>query len=566
KLTVFVDNQPAYKVMGGISRLYGLVWRIRGEGFEIRLPENPARAQARARKATLAKMQVVVDETVAIASQSDEEVARQKVILEKQIADLLRSGPHKDLSLLNFQIFSLEPDVLPYVRFYGSMPKAAQNAVWTGNDVWFSTASPEPKWAIRRPFKPIDNARTNDPSASFDVGFALAGARMRPMMRGILATNGNRNGSYILSLAHWIKPDDDLPLLPQQLDMPELQKKIKLLPEELLVEANLPDINKPNQPATINRSDLLSLVHEKSGLQIISDHVTYFFKGGFLSEGTPLDMVKASENFPWDYRLEWGGDGTFAYIRSKRPLQTQSGETPSRTIAFLKQSADSNAVLSEPVQQTILHLSQDQRVRLSQQASSLGLQLYGAALTGFYIAPKSITDFVLSLSPAHFTTAKQGWLPISRLTDAEIEKMPDEHLRGSKEVPQPYKIGLWKDGIRVDGPMVNQPEITPVAEAFRVEILTSDQYTCAARNQQADTGAKGRQMKVIQAASLRELENVAKESGATIEMSTITLARTLNWRVHWAMSDGQESLQEQSIKLVVPLPPNEADSAGIQDR
>ncbi|MEI6914450.1 MAG: hypothetical protein WCL39_04890 [Armatimonadota bacterium] len=566
KLTVFVDNQPAYKVMGGIARLYGLIWKATRDGFDVLLPADQATLDRESKSATWAKLRAVLDETVEFARRTDDEVEKLRLALGKRTKEIGKQEHPRDITELLFQRTALAPDVLPSVRFYGSIPKDAQDAIWAGDQVWFSTASPEPKWAIKEPFKPIEELHTKYPTSTFDIGFMRAESDdMLGVYAHIEANDADSISGFAggrLCAIRWLS----VPPLPQQLDMPALQKKIELTPNELVKEANLPHINRHNDPPTVNRSDLLSLVHRKTGLQIVSDHITYYFKGGFLLEGTPIDMVKASSNFPWDFRLEWGGDGTFAYVRAKKPLQAQSFEVPSRVVNLLRKALVRRVPFSDPAQNAFLRLTNYQRGRMARFASVLDLSPYAKKVGQTYIYPKSDVDFAFSLSPVHLAAASQGWLKISQLTDEEKTKLPFPSVGCTPTEPrQPYKIGIWRDGVRVDGPMVIAPQVTAMPVAFRVDITADDLYSYVplSRNPKTNSSVPTRRI-LLRAGSLRELELKVRQSGVAVNKSFLRVTRYLRIQARWMMLDGQVSERCHSLRLEAELPPKGADSATNQ--
>jgi hypothetical protein len=280
--------------------------------------------------------------------------------------------------------------------------------------------------------------------------------------------------------------------LPSVTEGDVLNKQVAFTAKELVDESDLYRQSETSSPLYVNRSDILSLLHKKLGVQSISDHHSNWFAWSL--EGTQTaryvldhlsEMIGTSEanelaallRSPSDPKSDpmQGWDGSCLYMRERYPYELDSIEVPNSLIRQLRTNLAGNRYLGFEDVASIAALADGQAAALTRQpnwdrlikvrgtdysdkeGSNVSNYLHPVVRLYSHLSDPQRRAFVSSGLQMKDLTIEQrdlvarclGKLP----SDAQQNKQPNR------------RVGVWWKNTRIDKPQSDAA--TPIAIRLR---------------------------------------------------------------------------------------------------
>lgn len=564
KVTVFVDQKPLRELLLGIETLFRYRWSLKeakGERtYELWLPERTRQARDAGRDAALAGAWAKAEEQIRIvASLAMKAPAEQQALMDEQYRKLT------DIALFN-ALNRGKPMSLggQAARLYMTMSPDVRQALKAGYTVCYDTHSDEGKWRV-----PDDIARSlaaslgRTTSAEHPDGTQMDSVNLRfsaqatdrelvVRVRASVSLEGGRQSqggcSPLCDEMQITEPDidtaDHLPHVPAA---STLGTKISLAPAELLEEAAVPGQSVSDPMAHLNRSDILSLLHRKLGLQIISDHYSdwsWVCPSGETPVASWLDGVRQHQP-----SAIWGYDGRYVYVRSANPRHLDAGEPPNRLLRPLQGAFKRQGWLGITELAQIAAMREDQIRCVSDSAHFLGLASdKNLAIGAPWNTWGGLSTWVLALrfygclSDAQREQAMAKGIATACLNPGQRAILADCLINGSfpGRVGSDWfnsPVGIWRNGLRVDKPDASQP-FDPISVEIHQE---RDQFCFRSSGESSETFSAS----TVDAA----WEKITKSHPGTKKGSG-SLCRRIGCTIRFRFSDG--TFAEVPIPVDVP--------------
>ncbi|MHB1002088.1 MAG: hypothetical protein ACYC27_22845 [Armatimonadota bacterium] len=375
KVTIFVDKQPLRDVMNALCSLFGYRWSLvkqekgKSQIYELWEPES-TRVKRQGRSA------------------EEIDTAWNKLLTTKPGWLVLEAATQNNNS--NTMAHT-------YVRFCQSLPIEDINAIRTGYSVHYSTITNENKWRLSDDIAKGLVAGIDPLIVNESDGISLTLKSTNPNRAGItleldvlkVSPDGhlNKTNGYTNALL-----DEGIPLanVAGQLpfNMPEGTPLsatdptiIDITRDDLIRESSVLISQSTASTIIVNRSDILALLHEKLGIQIISDHYS-IFKRYTPIKGKLESFLKSISSFT----ASASTDGKFVYSRVMEIYTADSEEAPNRILRPLQETYASKKILNLPILVQIGSLEPTQIRALKDISEYLGLGQLGRTLNDRSIA------------------------------------------------------------------------------------------------------------------------------------------------------------------------------------
>ena len=481
KITILIDNKPLADVLKGIETLFG--YRIGVKTLDKKKVyefwEDMKHRQERDQFQTdsLREIERSADQIFrsysGVLPSHDEIMEARKAFLEDQ-SPTVTSFP------MIYAYRSAAGGIL-----IDRLPKETKLGLLSGLTLCFDTRSPEPEWKIPGDIAntlaassienvqgiPYSESRDWDMKPDFiklaiQPAMILSPDKIYVRLKGKCLINYKSPQLYKVRVefnpsSRPANADLSIPYrnrLPQGPEPDILKQSVSITKAELAGASKLPWQIEPKVPqyVEINRSDLLGILHQKCGAQIISDHISEWDLLEETKEKTVKEMLaRMSRSFnPQSY---WGFDRNFLYTLSKDEYNAVNRETPNRTIEQIRQMYARDKSYSIDTLSQIALLGSEKAGLLERNASYLGLAKQNVKSFGINFKDKMpILCFYGSLNYSQRARALADKLNVS-----ELSMKQKQYLAACVTLPASVAfngsdnaivVGMYKDGIRVDRP------------------------------------------------------------------------------------------------------------------
>ncbi|MHB1001917.1 MAG: hypothetical protein ACYC27_21975 [Armatimonadota bacterium] len=349
KVTIFVDKQPLRDVMMGLETLFRFRWSVvkkdnvdcyelwdtlkareeRLAGWEKTYADAWNRQDSKFRN--LAEFAAKSpNELLAIKKRIDEKAEQ-----ATQPGSVLILTPEESKARYAIMGSYYDPDqaFVPnadLVLFYNRFSPDILNALKSGCTVCFDSASPEPQWRIPDDITMrFNNSYNGKDDSRYGVRFFTKRTGSKLSMHVNMQAMNSRLGGMKTVIEDGINITEQA--IPDYLPhdkFPEMfTKAFGIKREELSQETGINPATVDNIPYA-NKSDLLALIHKKTGAQIIADHYSFWTFADLSSEYAATDWIYNS-SFPQRY---CGWDSKFFYVRTAASQGIDAAEIPNYLI------------------------------------------------------------------------------------------------------------------------------------------------------------------------------------------------------------------------------------------
>lgn len=494
KATIFVDRKPLKYVLGSLCTIFGyrLSMVKQSDGSKVyEVWESPKTKLARetaTSDATAAAWQELdrrIRENAALTP-SEQEQSRKacdQILAKRKEGGSFTPEEQARLNALSGRFGS----IIPIAKLYTRLSPTAIQALQSGASIYFDTSTSEPEWRIPQDIDSDLMARVTAehdrsdypgrPSDGYNIEFQPLRSDKEAYVQCLCTADWRGNGgkgSIGLHPCPEIPVADAMPeqqvRLPSADDDGTLAKQFAFTAKELGVEADLYGQTERAAPIVVNRSDVLSLLHRRLGLQSISDHHSYWF--GWNADGSQTvkdlldrlpEMVARSDKGKGSNPI-WGWDGNCVLMRERFPYRMDAAEPPNRVVRRLREDLAQDHLLDfdDVVEMAALAASQ-----AGQLLSNWGRLIKVSG--GNYSDSGDMNRFALA-DPAmklyaHLTDAQKRAMRANGVSAADL--MPNyfddlatcfsltvnEELERLKQGNKYYRrVGIYRDDIRLDKP------------------------------------------------------------------------------------------------------------------
>lgn len=371
KVTVLVDKRLFKDVLNELEAIFGCRWSIVKSSSGVTIYEI-----AEPQKARLAREAAMKSAEDAVWEEWEARI-RQAIQMSvtgdrKKMSDIYKQMAMKremtDEDRLQYGLYAAASDIGSCIgRLYLSLPPESREMLRSGCEIYFDTETSEPQYRIPKAIaddittKLADWPHTPKPTGSynFEIDASVSDGQLlsQPCCSQYTLDKdgkwkpGGAMGGALCSpvVVPKARPTYPQTKLPRQGDDSILDKQTSFTARELADEADLFGQTESSPHIYAGRSDILSLLHRKLGLQVISDH---YMGWAEYKPGEPVtarqmltgewDTRSAeAKAFPWHGYFDtykprpapdWGWDGSCLYIREQYPYELTAGEVPNRLL------------------------------------------------------------------------------------------------------------------------------------------------------------------------------------------------------------------------------------------
>ena len=496
KATIFVDKKPLRDVMNGLVTVFGYRWSQEGpsSGRSYRLweDEKTRRDREDQRQKAFAKAWERANAVLGYMSQFSQTKSDElEPLIDKLSAEYARK--HDDetrLKLAAARNLSDDPKSGVTAWFYQALPESVKNTIKSGLTVHYDSASTEPEWKVPEDVAVqfcevtkskfivggIDgSARIGEDQDDWkldgvNLGYSAiitnesAGLDAAVFIRQKITTTTPASGQTpptttvhesALSTAYSLSRERvqmadmaSAKRLPRKQDGALVAMKVSFDIQDIVQETGIA-LSATGAPA--NRSDILAILHEKLGLQIISDHYSQWCswtaeKTRNVEEFLPVfgQMYKAQHPAPSD--VDWGWDGQYCFLRSMDAGKCDMRETPNRLLRGWQAAYVKNGFLWLDELGQISLLTNEQVAVLQANARYLGL--------GDEIVVSKELRMYGRLSTGQRTGAFGEGINVADMTPEQRSIAADAFLYNGRWMAPDGRslVGIYKNGVRIDKP------------------------------------------------------------------------------------------------------------------
>lgn len=505
KATIFVDKKPLIDVMHGLETLFGYKWLLNNHHvYELCEPKKVNLEKKNARKAL----------GDAIWNQLDAESKKYKQFFPKDEIEIHAatkdaaenfergiSGENKHQLAIRAAWAKMLLRTTPNVRI----------ALTDGAMVWFGTETDESEWKM-----PLDITRVlasdaglirdkngnpvispDDDAINMNLGIKCDISENNGKIRASMTAYyryqripQKANGKEPMTCHRFLESspvlldinDHAIPdRFPHKQDDALYRRAVDITSDELFNEAGGAAYKTINESVMVNRSDVLSLLHKKMGLQILADHYSNWFPINLANSDKSLaGWIRLVENSQTSPRAYWGWDGDFIYIRTKNTPMWNQLEIKNSLLhswsATYKEQGWLN--LDQLAQMALLSDNQLQSLGRNGLYMRIGtekdmvawrvhfmineLRLY--ALLSSKQKKKAIRNGVKVVG----FTSEQLCLSM-QCTDADLGR----GMMENKNHPNRYRVGIWKNSVRIDRPQIHT-DADPILLQINDKVINSN--------------------------------------------------------------------------------------------
>ena len=584
KATIFVDDKPLKEIMTGLQTVFQYAWSytdFKGKrSYSLSMPGKLRREREGWEKKAVDKawqefeteMKRLADVPVKSTEELDE------ILKQADSYEPYSRESNRAISVAG--AYDRERRNRSVARLYRTFSPDLRKALRDGMTICYDLDSPEPEWKIPGE---LDAEYRRNLVVFHGIGLTGAGKKWETRgeydsigveMRALVAAGNfsvevyERHGQCpsiggATLFRVYQKPLVKLaPLakiaLPRK-DDPILDGKVSYTAKELEEEASLrKPLETRSQGTYVNRSDLLAILHEKLGLQIISDHYSHWYRWDAADKLPLRGILESFERFPgasqeqtgslvkpledWyaimltkEYpAAEWGWDGKLLYMRAANPSTMDAREISNRLIhGWQAVSKVGSLGLTEVAE--IHTLTKEQWAALTENYRWVGIEL-GQNQYSFDSVHPPLRLYGL-LSPSQRQLMLDGRLS-TRAFNAEQQSALLDLVSGtiSSKLDQRKgcRVGVYDDaGRRVDKP---DPGSSAYPESVRLEV----------KQQIEGFGIGDRPV-------AKTLEETMKAVHTESERKALTKFLAVYYEMTLTYADGTESKKEFAILNYAPV-------------
>ncbi len=480
KLTVIVDDKPADLVIKGVMTLFG--YRFSSKKLTSRTVYEFWETQKQ--KQQRESRSLINTDNVYNKVFDDLGIRNISLRTDEEIINTRKDNLNNYKSKLGY-ISGRESYAIDY--FIHNLSTKHQEALLNGLTLYYDTRSPEPEWKLTDNVAHVIANDSINPYNYEDIKdiednieklykYEYAALQIKPSITAFLdgckisfeskylivfdqnrlkAIPGKRN-NFGVSIEY---DNQFINRLPQNLPAELLNTKLEITRVEVDKASKIPG-QAPlieRSGLNINRSDLLNLLHEKLGVQIISDHISEVAEAPSIDKSknkTLDDLLKELSNNNRQFPVFYGGDKDFLYMYYKDEKKTLENEIPNAILDKIrKMYEDRNLNFEESAEISLLRTEQ--------------LELLERNFN--YLVPSSITEtsqysFDITNDELPFlrlygslTKTQREVLKRDRLVVSGLSARSKQYLEAifaqadTLSIAKDFIIvGMYKDGIRVD--------------------------------------------------------------------------------------------------------------------
>ena len=439
KATVFVDEKPLSEVMEGLSTLFKYRWTSKmSEGrtvYELSEDEKARRereercesARSKAWKAALEEIKL--KERFGLMTEAQIDAYRRSLF-----ADMARNAIKDGLVQLDaLNAVERSPITGVVASLVLSSPKVLK-ALQEGMSVGYDLNSADPEWklsdavarrilAVKLRLDKKEDTIADVELVGITVNIASVSSSWAVHVEGDVSISyRNKEGNIISgrmggTLVYF--PIDDFVDLPRDylpcLNQP-IEQKVLLSASDLGEDGRVIHGSDSSETAAVNRSDILELLHKKTGLQIISDHYSYWYQWRFPREGTVGDILAGfgtAVKVPgvYTYKTVWGTDGKYVYMRVRDTGYADSAEVPNKQLQRWREAYERKGYLGLEELGEINQLREEQINTIRRESVRLGL--------GDYVPTGDALRLYGMLTPGQVERLNSKGLIVSEMTTAQ---------------------------------------------------------------------------------------------------------------------------------------------------
>ena len=346
KATIFVDEKPLREVMEGLATLFKFYWREKTlSGHKVyEIWESIKTRQERE-----GQWRKVVDKAWAeVDSDLDflaEFAAMSKENQDSLCAKLASNSDSESKKRIEI-IRNLRKALIgPVFTIYRSFPPNVLKAFRSGCDIYYDSNTSEQEWKLSEETAKALASSPDTKGVSLKLySYAdtkTVGVQVQTMSRinggsGEVVTLSSGISVTKLSTGEQCKLSERTigEVLPQENYLPQsfsdalLGTKFSFDEKELIKESGVPDQTPPS-PYAENRSDLLALLHAKTGIQIIADHYSQWAGCNPVKDISVNSVFDLMQNL-YKPGVFTGSDGKYLYLRAKDIRYSDLCETPNK--------------------------------------------------------------------------------------------------------------------------------------------------------------------------------------------------------------------------------------------
>lgn len=507
KATVFVDKRPLRDLMTGIETVFGYRWSLvkekDGQVYELWVTAKAKQARDAAVHGVWGKVWPSVDSMLRQVSQLSEESWDARNARLERLRDKKDRTPAESAQLGLLRSANIAGSL---AQLYLTLSPDLIEALQSGCSVYFDTSTSESEWRVPQQ---IDTRLTTDlcrmykwpdrPARGYNIKLFLGmsgdqlglSAECTTFVTGKDGSEKPRAGIITSPCPDVVigdlQPDSPQPALPMAPDDGTLSKQLAFTAKDLADEADLYGQTDASSPIYANRSDVLALLHRKTGAQVISDH--YSGWRVYLAKQTQtvsrlLDHI--GDGVDPQGRPAWGWDGKYLYLREWFPYELDAAETPNRLLrqwraGLIKRQCwdleDAGGVVSimSGVQSALneqpLFLTTNRDWVLKKRGVD-----YSKAIIDIDFPAMMPLRFYGHLSDAQKRRVLADGLAVSSLSTSQLDylaKCLETTLPDFGRAPTMLRrVGIYRSGLRVDRPDPGFP--APVS--VRIEKRPSQTY------------------------------------------------------------------------------------------
>lgn len=502
KVTIFVDNKPLNDVMQAISTLFGYEWVKTGSADDITYVLNDSkhlqaereRRYLEARTKAWNDLFEIINYKADFASTNTTELS----MLQKQ----LESIPEKDkdektrLQLIALTEYNADKNPIQKTLYkvFCQIPLVSRQMMASGADIRLDTMTTEPSWKISADTANLISNSWGGGLTSDENGFSSRGSSAATQTIFVHFTS-KTDGDTILIQATLTRCSEEPvkisnlpgcfipdPIQPSQTytigkmsidnsvdfseSLPNESLADKLQTKLTLQTSDLPkgSISKGKTPPTVNRSDVLALLHDKLGFQIVADHCSEWYKKISINGGSLGDVIDQTLKTKMQSNIGW--DGKILYSRAKNTYLAFAAEVPNRVLAKWQTTYKKNGMFSlDDYADMVVKSTPAQQDRLFRNWNYLGLGPSNVFPGNWFRSPVIQLYGILSDKQRNETFAsgtfvadlnKNQFVSLAGMLNSDLQLMsgddPVTKLMG--ESVMFAGVGVYKNGVRLDK---NQP-------------------------------------------------------------------------------------------------------------
>ncbi len=484
KATIFVDKRPLKQLMADLETVFGYQWyvRERSDGAKAYELDETGKAK-RAREAALNRAKAkAFDELDAhvrqIVQWADEKKPEELDAIVKQLRN------KKDRTAEETAQCSAAGSASGYGRYFARMyltfTPEIMDALRDECTICYDTNTTEARWLI--PDTILSGLKAE--MHGFDwtpIGYNLSlrdetfhgGSFLQAQVDAYCKQDDGtyKQCAYMASIGPRdpLQERPDSPgeefRLPKNGDVSALDRQVAFTAKELDDEANLWGQTLASSPLYVNRSDILALLHRKTGLQVVSDHHSMWFAAKpedkqsvkYIIEHTGRDEEPKS-------KPGWGWNAGCLYMRERFPYALDASEIPNRLTRQWRKSLAENHCFGLDDAAGLFSLRREQGERMTNQWQEWLFKAKGVDYSSAYQytdhRSSSIFRFYGFLTDLQKRRILSNGLKVAELSQAQLNELMGA-LETMSERPQggmafTPRVGVYKHGFRMDRPQTTR--------------------------------------------------------------------------------------------------------------